>query len=173
MVDLLVLFSSKRKIKPPGILTAYRSLARSSVKRNPEQYRKHPENTDGGKTVSQKNRDRESRRGRREMQASTVWIFNEVVYWFIGVFMKQCFKGTDGVQPRMELLASIQLSIDSIDSTSYCRRSFVRTRFSSLSLACPSTLHNLFILLILYEKQINTYPMRISASTSLWGRRLY
>ena len=135
MVDLLVLFSSKRKIKPPGILTAYRS--RSSVKRNPEQYRKHPENTDGGKTVSQKNRDRESRRGRREMQASTVWIFNEVVYWFIGVFMKQCFKGTDGVQPRLELLASIQLSIDSTRLLIVVVRSFALGFLPSLLLALP------------------------------------
>ena len=96
------------------------------------------------------------------MQAS-LWIFNEVIYWFIGVFMKQCFKGTDGVQPRLELLASIQLSIDSTRLLIVVVRSFALGFLPSLLLA----------LLIIYEKQINTYPMRISASTSLWGRRLY
>ena len=77
-----------------------------------------------------------------------VWIFNEVVNWFIGLFMKQCFKGTDGVQPRLELLASIQLSIDStldlLLSSLFVRSHSVFFR--------PSTLHNLFILLIIYKK---------------------
>lgn len=71
------------------------------------------------------------------MQASTVWIFNEVVYWFIGVFMKQCFKGTDGVQPRLELLASIQLSIDSTRLLIVVVRSFALGFLPSLLLALP------------------------------------
>ena len=71
------------------------------------------------------------------MQAS-LWIFNEVIYWFIGVFMKQCFKGTDGVQPRLELLASIQLSIDSTRLLIVVVRSLFALGFlPSLLLALP------------------------------------
>ena len=87
-----------------------------------------------------------------------VWIFNEVVNWFIGLFMKQCFKGTDGVQPRLELLASIQLSNDSTRPLIVVVI-FVRSYSDFFPLSClpfhfAQPLHSPYHL---QKKQIDTY----------------